>query len=57
MAPWRGRLVEALRDRPERFVEGERLVAGRPHDYLVPGRNVARPVAGDGRARATAAAD
>jgi arylsulfatase len=57
VAPWRGRLVEALRDRPERFVEGERLVAGRPHDYLVPGRNVARPVAGGGRARAPAAAD
>ena len=57
---WRrgaARLVETLRDRPERFVEGERLVAGRPHDYLVPGRNVARPVAGAGRARAPAAAD
>lgn len=37
VAPWRRRLVQALRDRPEGFVDGDVLVAGRPHDYLVPG--------------------
>jgi arylsulfatase A-like enzyme len=44
VAPWRAQLVEALRDRPEGFVDGDRLVSGRPPDYLVPGRNVANPV-------------
>ena len=37
LAPWRARLAEVLRDRPEGFVEGGRLVAGRPHGNLIPG--------------------
>jgi arylsulfatase A-like enzyme len=38
VAPWRRRLIQQLRDRPEGFVDGDRLVPGRAHDYLVPGR-------------------
>jgi arylsulfatase A-like enzyme len=38
VAPWRRRLVGRLRDRPEGFVEGDNLVPGRPHDFMVPGR-------------------
>ena len=37
LAPWRARLAEVLRDRPEGFVEDGRLVAGRPHRNLIPG--------------------
>ena len=37
VAPWRRRLAQELRDRPEGFVTGDRLVAGRPHENLVPG--------------------
>jgi arylsulfatase len=36
LAPWRWRLVERLRQRPEGFTDGERLIAGRPHRNLVP---------------------
>jgi arylsulfatase A-like enzyme len=36
VTPWRRRLVQELRDRPEGFVDGDRLLAGRSHDYLVP---------------------
>jgi arylsulfatase len=39
VTPWRHLLVRELRDRPEGFVDDDRLVAGRPHDILVPGRN------------------
>jgi arylsulfatase A-like enzyme len=41
VAPWRRRLVRQLRDRPEGFVDGDRLIPGRPHDFLVPGRTAA----------------
>jgi len=34
---WRLRMVEQLKDRPEGFSDGERLIAGQPHEYLVPG--------------------
>lgn len=37
LAPWRSRLIERLRDRPEGFVVGDRLVAGQPHVQMVPG--------------------
>jgi arylsulfatase len=36
VAPWRRRLAQELRSRPEGFVEGDQLVPGRPHEYLVP---------------------
>lgn len=36
LALWRGRLVGLLRDRPEGFSDGQRLVAGRPHLPQVP---------------------
>ncbi|MDE2896972.1 MAG: hypothetical protein OXO54_01475, partial [Chloroflexota bacterium] len=42
LAIWRGRMVEQLRDRPEGFVDGDRLVAGRPQllpDELRPDLN------------------
>jgi arylsulfatase A-like enzyme len=58
VAPWRRRLVETLRGRPEGFVDGERLVVAQPHEYLVPGRNQARTVeggTGGGRPAAPAA--
>ena len=35
--PWRGRLIEVLKDRPEGFTAGERLITGRPHNEVVPG--------------------
>jgi len=35
---WRQRLVSELRDRPEGFVEDEKLVAGRPWTSVIPGR-------------------
>ncbi len=33
---WRGRLIEHLKDRPEGFTDGERLVPGRPYDAVLP---------------------
>ncbi|MDQ3701971.1 MAG: sulfatase-like hydrolase/transferase, partial [Chloroflexota bacterium] len=36
LAPWRRRMIEQLRRRPEGFTDGERLVVGRPHQQLVP---------------------
>ncbi|MGC9318789.1 MAG: sulfatase/phosphatase domain-containing protein, partial [Armatimonadota bacterium] len=35
---WRSRLIDELRDRPEGFVEDGQLVAGRPWNALIPGR-------------------
>ena len=32
---WRQQLIERLRDRPEGFVAGDRLVAGRPYDAVL----------------------
>ena len=37
VAPWRQRLIEQLRDRPEGFTDGQRLIAGQPRPFLVPG--------------------
>ncbi len=34
--PWRVRLADILKDRPEGFSDGTRLISGRPHDELVP---------------------
>lgn len=36
LAFWRQRLSEQLRIRPEGFSDGQRLVAGRPHEPVVP---------------------
>ena len=36
VAPWRKRLVAQLKDRPEGFSDGKKLIAGRPHEYLIP---------------------
>jgi arylsulfatase len=38
LTPWRARLVRQLAQRPEGFVEEDRLIAGRPHDVFVPGK-------------------
>jgi len=35
--PWRSRLIEFLKDRPEGFTDGTTLIPGRPHDALLPG--------------------
>jgi arylsulfatase len=48
LSAWRQRLVERLRDRPEGFVQGGRLAAGRPHGPTVPGVVDPRAVAGGG---------
>jgi arylsulfatase len=37
LRPWRRRLVQELRGRPEGFVTNDQLVSGRPHGPLVPG--------------------
>lgn len=37
LAPWRARLVEILKDRPEGFVDQEHLVVGQPHEQIIPG--------------------
>lgn len=36
LEPWRERMVEELKTRPEGFVRDGQLVAGRPHRHLVP---------------------
>ena len=36
LEPWRQKLIGFLRDRPERFVEANRLAAGRPHESFMP---------------------
>ena len=36
LASWRGCMIEELQDRPEGFSNGERLIAGRPHDAVLP---------------------
>lgn len=36
LTPWRNRLIEFLRDRPEGFTDGEKLIVGRPHKALLP---------------------
>lgn len=35
---WRDRLIEHLKDRPEGFSDGTRLIAGRPHTPVPPGK-------------------
>ncbi len=36
LTPWRNRLIEFLRDRPEGFTDGDRLIAGQRHNALLP---------------------
>lgn len=36
LTQWRGRLIERLKDRPEGFTDGNRLIAGRPYQALLP---------------------
>jgi arylsulfatase A-like enzyme len=36
LTPWRQRLAQQLRHRPEGFSDGHRLIPGRPHRHLVP---------------------
>ena len=36
LTPRRARLAQRLAGRPEGFSDGERLIAGRPHEQLVP---------------------
>jgi arylsulfatase A-like enzyme len=35
---WRDRLIEVLKDRPEGFTDGKKLIAGQPHKHMVPGK-------------------
>ena len=35
--PWRNRLIEFLKDRPEGFTDGTHLIPGQPHEELLPG--------------------
>ena len=35
--PWRNRLIEVLKDRPEGFTDGTTLIPGQPHVELLPG--------------------
>ncbi|HVF11249.1 MAG TPA: arylsulfatase [Abditibacteriaceae bacterium] len=37
LSPWRTRLAATLKERPEGFSDGARLIAGRPHHNMVPG--------------------
>ena len=37
LRPWRERMAAVLDGRPEGFVEGGKLVVGRPHDHVIPG--------------------
>jgi arylsulfatase A-like enzyme len=36
LAVWRSRLIDRLRERPEGFTDGTRLIAGRPHNATLP---------------------
>ena len=36
LTPWRNRLIEFLRHRPEGFTDGTNLIAGQTHDALLP---------------------
>ena len=36
LTPWRNRLIAFLRDRPEGFTDGAKLIAGQPHNALLP---------------------
>ncbi|MXV77725.1 arylsulfatase [Candidatus Poribacteria bacterium] len=36
LTPWRNRLIEILTDRPEGFTDGKELIAGQPHNALLP---------------------
>ena len=36
LPPWRHRLIEFLCDRPEGFTDGTKLIAGQPHNALLP---------------------
>lgn len=36
LTPWRNRLIAFLRDRPEGFTDGTKLIAGQPHNALLP---------------------
>jgi arylsulfatase A-like enzyme len=36
LTPWRNHLIEILRHRPEGFTDGTRLIAGQPHNALLP---------------------
>jgi arylsulfatase len=40
LAPWRDRLANVLKDRPEGFVKEGKLTPGAPHKHLVPGHPV-----------------
>jgi hypothetical protein len=42
LLPWRRRLVDQLRGRPEGFVTGDKLIAGRPHKAMMPAAPLAR---------------
>ena len=37
LQPWREKLIDLLSERPEGFTDGKKLIAGRPHDQLLPG--------------------
>ena len=36
LARWRSRLIRQLQGRPEGFTDGEKLIAGRPHEACLP---------------------
>ena len=38
LRPWRDRMIAKLKDRPEGFTDGAKLIAGRPHAPMMPGR-------------------
>ena len=40
LTPWRNRLIEFLRDRPEGFTDGTHLITGQTHDALIPNYQV-----------------
>jgi arylsulfatase A-like enzyme len=37
LQPWRDRLIEVLKGRPEGFTDGNKLVVGQTHKHLLPG--------------------
>jgi arylsulfatase A-like enzyme len=37
LQPWREKLIEILKGRPEGFTDGEKLIVGRPHEAVIPG--------------------